>query len=87
VSDTAEHGDYTAGQQIITEETRFVMSRLLKDIQNGTYAQNWIAENQNGRTWFNAQRRREQDHMLEQVGAQLREMMPFINPVTVKPGE
>jgi len=87
VSDTAEHGDYTAGPQIVTEETRYVMSHLLKDIQNGTYAQNWIAENQNGRPWFNEQRRREQDHMLEQVGAQLREMMPFISPVTIKPGE
>ena len=87
VSDTAEHGDYTAGPQIVTEETRYVMSHLLKDIQNGTYAQNWIAENQNGRPWFNEQRRREQDHMLEQVGARLREMMPFINPVTIKPGE
>jgi ketol-acid reductoisomerase len=87
VSDTAEHGDYTAGPQIVTEETRFVMSHLLEDIQNGTYAQNWIDENKNGRIWFNEQRRREQDHMLEQVGARLREMMPFINPVTVKPGE
>jgi ketol-acid reductoisomerase len=87
VSDTAEHGDYTAGPQIVTEETRYVMSHLLKDIQNGTYAQNWIAENQNGRPWFNEQRRREQDHMLEQVGAHLREMMPFISPVTIKPGE
>jgi ketol-acid reductoisomerase len=87
VSDTAEHGDYTAGPQIVTEETRYVMSRLLKDIQDGTYAQNWIAENQNGRPWFNEQRRKEQDHMLEQVGARLREMMPFIDPVTIKPGE
>lgn len=87
VSDTAEHGDYTAGSQIVTEETRFVMSQLLKDIQDGTYAQKWIDENQRGRPWFNEQRSLEQEHMLEQVGAQLRQMMPFIDPVSVKPGE
>jgi ketol-acid reductoisomerase len=87
VSDTAEHGDYTAGDQIVTEETRFAMSKLLKDIQDGTYAQNWLEENRNGRPWFNQQRRREQDHMIEQVGADLRSMMPFIDPVTVRPGE
>ncbi len=87
VSDTAEHGDYTAGPQLITEETRYVMSALLKDIQDGTYAQNWIEENRKGRPWFNQQRRRDQDHLIEQVGAELRAMMPFINPVTVKPGD
>lgn len=87
VSDTAEHGDYTAGSQIVTEETRYVMSKLLKDIQDGTYAQNWMEENRQGRPWFNQQRRREQDHMIEQVGADLRSMMPFIDPVTIRPGE
>ncbi len=87
VSDTAEHGDYTAGSQIVTEETRFVMSKLLKDIQDGSYAQNWIEENRRGRPWFNQQRRLEQDHMIEQVGADLRSMMPFIEPVTIRPGE
>ena len=87
VSDTAEHGDYTAGSQIITEETKHTMWKLLKDIQDGTYAEGWIEENKNGRPWFNNQRRVNQDHLIEQVGANLRQMMPFVNPVTVKPGE
>lgn len=87
VSDTAEHGDYVSGQRIITEETKYEMSQILKEIQDGTYAGKWIEENKAGRPWFNEQRRRQQDHMIEQVGAELREMMPFIDPVTVKPGE
>ncbi len=87
VSDTAEHGDYVSGQRIITEETKYEMSQILKEIQDGTYAGKWIEENKAGRPWFNEQRRRQQDHMIEQVGSELREMMPFIDPVTVKPGE
>jgi len=87
VSDTAEHGDYTAGPRIITEETRFVMSNILKDIQSGEYARNWIEENRNGRPWFNEQRAKNRTHLIEQVGAQLREMMPFIDPVTISPGD
>ena len=87
VSDTAEHGDYTGGAKLITEETKYIMGQMLKEIQDGTYAEGWIEENQTGRPWFNAQRRINQDHLIERVGAELREMMPFINPVTIKPGE
>jgi ketol-acid reductoisomerase len=87
VSDTAEYGDYYAGPKIITEETRHTMSQMLKDIQDGSFAQTWIEENNQGRPWFNHQRRTQQSHMIETVGAQLREMMPFVNPVTVLPGE
>ena len=87
VSDTAEHGDYHAGPKIITEETKYVMSQILKDIQDGTYAQTWIEENQKGRPWFNEQRHNGQASLIEKVGAKLREMMPFVNPVTIKPGE
>lgn len=87
VSDTAEHGDYTGGPKIVTEETKYVMHQMLKDIQDGTYADTWIKENEAGRPWFNEQRKKEQDHLVEKVGADLREMMPFIDPVTVKPGE
>lgn len=87
VSDTAEHGDYTGGPKIITEETRYVMSQMLKEIQDGTYASRWIQENKDGRPWFNQQRRLEQDHMIEKVGAELRSMMPFIDPVTIRPGD
>jgi ketol-acid reductoisomerase len=87
VSDTAEHGDYTAGSKIVTEETKYTMSQMLKDIQDGTYATNWIDENKKGRPWFNEMRRKDQEHLIESVGAQLRSMMPFIDPVTIKPGE
>ncbi|MGB3716860.1 MAG: ketol-acid reductoisomerase [Candidatus Promineifilaceae bacterium] len=87
VSDTAEHGDYTGGRRIITEETKYEMSQMLKEIQDGTYASKWIAENEAGRPWFREQRRQEQNHMIETVGAELREMMPFITPVTIKPGD
>jgi ketol-acid reductoisomerase len=87
VSDTAEHGDYTGGPRLITEETKYEMSRLLKEIQNGHYAQNWIEENRNGRPWFNAERRRHQEHLIEKVGAELRQMMPFVQPVQIKPGD
>ncbi|MEJ2571035.1 MAG: ketol-acid reductoisomerase [Anaerolineales bacterium] len=87
VSDTAEHGDYTAGPRIITEETQGEMRKILEEIQDGTYAKKWIAENEAGRPWFNEQRRKEQEHPIEKVGAKLREMMPFLDPVTIKPGE
>ena len=87
VSDTAEHGDYTGGPKIVTEETKYEMHRMLKDIQDGTYASAWIEENEKGRPWFNEQRRKEQDHPIEKVGSELREMMPFIDPVEIKPGD
>jgi len=87
VSDTAEHGDYVSGNRIVTEETKFEMSRILGEIQDGSYARKWIEENTAGRPWFNGERRRQQDHLIERVGAELRSMMPFLNPVTFKPGE
>jgi ketol-acid reductoisomerase len=87
VSDTAEHGDYTGGPRLITEETLGEMKKMLSEIQDGTYAKNWIAENEQGRPWFNEIRKREQDQPLEKVGAELRAMMPFLNPVTVRPDE
>jgi ketol-acid reductoisomerase len=85
VSDTAEHGDYTGGPRIVTDETRATMRRMLEEIQDGTYARNWIAENEQGRPHFTRTRAREQDHAIEQVGARLRSMMPFLDPVSVKP--
>jgi ketol-acid reductoisomerase len=87
VSDTAEHGDYVAGPRIVTEETIGAMSQILSDIQSGAYAKQWIEENENGRPWFNKKRSEEQSHLIEEVGAKLRSMMPFIDPVTIKPGE
>jgi ketol-acid reductoisomerase len=85
VSDTAEHGDYTGGPRIITEETMGEMKQMLAEIQDGTYARKWIEENEKGRPWFNEQRRLEQDQTIERVGAELRSMMPFLNPVTIRP--
>ena len=61
VSDTAEHGDYTGGPRIVTDETRKEMRKMLAEIQDGTYARNWIEEDAKGRPWFNAQREREQN--------------------------
>jgi ketol-acid reductoisomerase len=87
ISDTAEYGDYTAGPRIITDETRKEMARMLKEIQDGTFARRWIAENEEGRPWFNATRKSEQGQRLEDVGIKLRAMMPFLNPVTHKPEE
>jgi ketol-acid reductoisomerase len=87
ISDTAEHGDYTAGPRIITEATRKEMGQILKEIQDGTYARKWIGENEQGRPWFNAIRKSEQNQRLEEVGVRLRAMMPFLNPVTHKPEE
>jgi ketol-acid reductoisomerase len=86
VSDTAEHGDYTGGARVITDQTRETMRQMLADIQNGTYAKKWIEENEAGRPWFNATRTSEQDQQLERVGARLRAMMPFLQPVVVKDG-
>ncbi len=80
VSDTAEHGGYTGGARLVDEKTKFEMAQMLKEIQDGTYAKNWIAENANGRPWFNEERKRERAHMIEKVGADLRDMMPFIKP-------
>ena len=84
ISDTAEHGDYTGGPRVVTDATREAMRGILKDIQDGTYAKNWIAEDKAGREWFMGQRRAEQNHQIEKVGAELRGMMPFLDAVTLK---
>ncbi len=82
VSDTAEHGDYTGGPRIVTDATRKEMKRLLEEVRNGTYAKAWIAENEAGRPWFNKAREAGRAHQIEQVGARLRKLMPFLKPVT-----
>lgn len=84
VSDTAEHGDYTGGPQIVTDETRAAMRRILAEVRSGAYAKKWIEEDRNGRPWFMEQRRKEQEHPIETVGAELRKMMPFLDAVTLK---
>jgi len=85
VSDTAEDGDYTAGPRIVTEETKEEMQRILDEIKDGTYARRWIAENEAGRPKFNATRAAERSQKLEEVGARLRAMMPFLDAVEVTP--
>jgi ketol-acid reductoisomerase len=83
ISDTAEHGDYTGGPRLVTAETRREMARMLEEIRSGAYARSWIAENEKGRPWFEGARRKERQHTIEQVGARLRSMIPFLDPVTV----
>jgi len=78
-SDTAEYGDYMIGPRIITEETKKEMKKVLKEIQDGTFARNWLLENRAaGRANFLAQRRLHQEHPIEKVGAELRNMMPWL---------
>jgi ketol-acid reductoisomerase len=83
VSDTAENGDYTGGPRLVTDATKAEMQKMLEEIQDGRYATAWIAENENGRPNFEATRKAERNHPIEQVGEQLRAMMPFINPKRV----
>ena len=74
VSDTAEYGDYTVGERLIDDGVKQRMKGVLKEIQTGDFASRWIAENNNGRAYFNARRRLEAEHPLETVGAELRKM-------------
>jgi ketol-acid reductoisomerase len=85
ISDTAEHGDYTAGPRIVTQQTRDEMKKLLAEIRDGSFARKWIEENEKGCPNFLAMRKAEQQHPIEQLGPGLRAMMPFLHPV-VAPG-
>jgi ketol-acid reductoisomerase len=78
ISNNAEYGDFTRGPRIITEETKNEMRRILKEIQTGAYAQEFLLENQTGATKLNAMRRIGRQHPIEIVGAKLRDMMPWI---------
>jgi ketol-acid reductoisomerase len=85
ISDTAEFGDYVSGPRIIDERARDEMRRILREIQDGTFATRWILENQAGRPSFNAMRKSNAAHQIEQVGADLRAMMPWLKPVDKRP--
>jgi ketol-acid reductoisomerase len=87
ISDTAEWGDYVSGQRVVNDETRAEMKRILAEIKSGAFAKAWIGENEAGRPKFNARRAAEREQTIERVGAALRAMMPFLDPVTLKPGE
>src|ERR1700719_4103531 len=78
ISDTAEYGDYTRGPRIVNEQTRAEMKKILSEIQSGEFARNWIAENKSGRKNFLHMREMAQNQKVEQVGAELRKMMPFL---------
>jgi ketol-acid reductoisomerase len=78
VSDTAEYGDYTRGPRVIDDYVREEMEQILSEIQDGTFAREWILENQAGRPSFNASRRHEAEHEIEEVGKKLRAMMPWL---------
>ena len=79
ISDTAEYGDITRGKRIINEDTRAEMRKILKEIQNGEFASEWILENKAGRPSFNAVQRREASHQIEIVGKELRGLMSWID--------
>jgi ketol-acid reductoisomerase len=78
VSDTAEYGDYTRGPRIIDDMVKEEMMQILAEIQDGSFAKEWILENQAGRPVYNALKRMDEEHPLELVGKQLREMMPWL---------
>src|SRR5947208_14127554 len=76
-SDTAEYGDYTRGPTLITPAVRARMQQILADIQSGAFAREWIDESRQGGANFQRMRREQNDHLIEQVGATLRAMMPW----------
>jgi ketol-acid reductoisomerase len=78
ISDTAEYGDYTRGSRVIDDMVRDEMAEILAEIQDGSFAKEWILENQAGRPVFNALRRMESEELIEEVGAELRQMMPWL---------
>ncbi len=78
ISNTAEYGDYTRGPRVINEETRAEMRKILHEIQTGTFAREFVLENQSGRPGFTAMRRREAEHRIEEVGRELRAMFSWL---------
>ncbi len=83
VSDTAEWGDYVTGPKIVTDDTRAAMKQALADIQSGTFAREWMSEARGGAGTLLSRRAAEQDHEIERVGAELRDLMPFLTPKRV----
>ncbi|MBI4398578.1 MAG: ketol-acid reductoisomerase, partial [Candidatus Omnitrophica bacterium] len=78
VSDTAEYGDYSRGRRIITENTRREMKKILSEIQSTSFAKEWMEENKKGRPNYSKMRERDDQHLIEKVGEELRGMMPWI---------
>jgi ketol-acid reductoisomerase len=86
VSDTAEFGDYIAGERIVTDDTRKAMQKLLDEVKDGSFAKRWIEENKTGRPTFEKRRQLESEHRIESVGREMRRMMPFLDAKEVLPG-
>jgi len=82
ISDTAEYGDYTRGQRIVTDETKQAMKDALSEIQSGAFANEWLAQAREGAPFLHEQRAKNREHQIESVGAELRQMMPFMEPKT-----
>jgi ketol-acid reductoisomerase len=82
ISDTAEYGDFTRGRKIVTDETTEAMQTILEDIRSGAFAREWVLENQAGTPVLEAERRRQSEHPIEEVGTGLREMMTWIQKPT-----
>lgn len=78
VSDTAEYGDYTRGPRVINEAVREEMRRILKEVQTGQFAREWILENQAGRPVYNALKKQDEEHLIEKVGKEMRKLMPWL---------
>jgi ketol-acid reductoisomerase len=87
VSDTAEYGDYVSGPRIIDGHVRETMQQVLKEIQDGSFANRWIEESEHGRVEFERLRAADHDHLIERVGSRLRAQMPFLDPVEVQAGQ
>jgi len=78
VSDTAEYGDLTRGDRVINDKTKEEMKNILQEIQDGSFAREWILENQANRPVYHARREKDQNHLIEKVGKTLRDMMPWL---------
>ncbi len=87
ISDTAERGDYVSGPRVIDARVKETMGKILAEIRSGEFARKWIEENESGRKNFLEARAKERELQIEKVGAKLRAMMPFLDPVTVAPNE
>jgi ketol-acid reductoisomerase len=87
VSNTAEYGDYVSGPRVINDATREEMRKILAAIQDGSFADQWIKENETGGKNFARMREENEKHRIEEVGARLRKLMPFLNPIVASPSE
>ena len=85
VSDLAEYGDYESGPRVIDEHVRETMGQLLAEVQDGSFAERWIRENEKGQPKFRAQRQKARSHLIESVGRELRSRMTFLDPVEILP--